>query len=258
MGRGFNDYRSGYNGGTLSSGKIRSVGATHGPALRALKRQSKSCLNQHQSKNFEAIDDGSKKYIANAHQIEGTGGGCLANTPLSMHSEMMAINSALSLSANSTCQVSARSKQWLQRPCYKLPSRSKRQARLRSLKAYADAVYSESSSNSTTSKCCGPSHIQGSSFEPCPNLLQGVLQGGQDQQGGPQTEVAAAAAAATSGAARTEGQSCQFRGVSKIGSLAWPRGLSERETPEKVPVRHTTGESPISPEWRPSSSLSST
>ncbi|KAL8801077.1 MAG: hypothetical protein Q9182_004716 [Xanthomendoza sp. 2 TL-2023] len=46
----------------------------------------------------------------------GTGGGALANTPLSMHSEMMAIHSALSLSSAIACQGTARSTQWLQNP----------------------------------------------------------------------------------------------------------------------------------------------
>lgn len=58
--------------------------------------------------------------------FEGTDGGPHANTPLSMHSEMMAIHSALS--ASSTLASTATS---YENPCFKLPRSDQRKARLR-------------------------------------------------------------------------------------------------------------------------------
>jgi hypothetical protein len=65
------------------------------------------------------------------------GGGRLASTPLSMHSEMMAIHSALS--ASSTLASSAVSSK---KSCSKLSSDSKRKTRLRRdvIKSYVEAV----------------------------------------------------------------------------------------------------------------------
>lgn len=82
------------------------------------------------------IDSGKPRrtYHAFMDQAHGDGVGSLANTPLSMHSEMMAIHSALSLSSVISSQGSARSTQWLQKPCFKLSSRSQRQNRLQQLK----------------------------------------------------------------------------------------------------------------------------
>lgn len=58
----------------------------------------------------------------------------MANTLLSMHSEMMAIHSAL---ASLGLARSARS---LRKPCFKLPGRGGRRLRLRGLEAYVEAV----------------------------------------------------------------------------------------------------------------------
>lgn len=49
IGKGFNDYRSGYNGGVLSTGKLSTVSATNGPAICALKNHSKGRMKQNQS-----------------------------------------------------------------------------------------------------------------------------------------------------------------------------------------------------------------
>jgi hypothetical protein len=56
----------------------------------------------------------------------GAGGGAQANTPLSMHSEMMAIHSALSTSSNMACSSFSR-----EEPCFKLPRGDKKKERLR-------------------------------------------------------------------------------------------------------------------------------
>jgi len=244
IGQGFNDYRSGYNGGVLSTGQLRSVTAVHGPAVRALKKKAKVSTGHTQLQDSKGIAKSTKPYSAFANQVVGTGGGCLANTPLSMHSEMMAINSALSLSSTIACQGSARSTQWLQKPCFKLPCRSKRQARLQRLKAYADAVCEEVTKGFAASERRGMSQVQQSRFEPCSDLLQGTLQGGQSQQG--------AAARGGGGAAEGAGASGkeeprQFRGVPKSRGVAETGAVLQRETPEAVFVRHTTHQSHSSP-----------
>ncbi|KAL8914336.1 MAG: hypothetical protein Q9172_007104 [Xanthocarpia lactea] len=77
IGKGYNDHRPGFNGGAKNTRQLGMKGQD--PAL-------------------------------------GTPGSSLANTPLSIHSEMMAITSALSLSSAIACQGTARSTQWLQKP----------------------------------------------------------------------------------------------------------------------------------------------
>ena len=106
-------------------------------------------------------------------------GGHHVNAPLSMHSEMMAIQSALSLSSGAqSYQTSARSAKWLQKPCFKLSSASKRKARLRGLKAYVLAVCEESAAENRTGKQSrGKFSLQESHFEAYPS---------QSGQGGPE------------------------------------------------------------------------
>jgi len=248
IGQGFNDYRSGYSGGALTTGQVRSVSAVHGPAVRALKTKCKGTTGHTQLRDSKGVGKSTRPYSAFANQVVGTGGGCLANTPLSMHSEMMAINSALSLSSTIACQGSARSTQWLQKPCFKLPSRSKRQARLQRLTAYADAVCEEVTAGLTVSERRGMSQVQQSRFEPCSDLLQGTLQGGQSQQG------AAAGGGGAAGGASENEEPRQFRGVPKIGGVAETGAALQRQTPEAVSVRHTTHQSHSSPPPPPSPS----
>jgi hypothetical protein len=78
-------------------------------------------------------------------EATGSGSGYGSNVPLSMHSEMMAIQSALSLSSGALCgQTSARSAKYLKKPRFSLQGDSKkRKDRARGLKAYAEAVCSE-------------------------------------------------------------------------------------------------------------------
>ena len=251
IGKGFNDYRSGYNGGALSTGQSGSVSAVNGSAIRALTKKSKNSNNQPsrtQLANIQGSSKPTKMYNAFANCTVGTGGGCLANTPLSMHSEMMAINSALSLSSTIGCQGSARTTQWLQKPCFKLSSRSKRQARLQRLKAYADAVCGEQTTETfAASERRGVSQVQQSRFEPCPDLLCGGLQGGQTQRG------AAAGGGGAAGAVSEKEHSRRFRGVPENRGFAVSRGSSERETPEAVSVRHATDQSRSSPPAPPPS-----
>jgi hypothetical protein len=117
-------------------------------------------------------------------------GGHHLNAPLSMHSEMMAIQSALSLSSGAQShQTSARSAKWLQKPCFKLSSASKRKARLRGLKAYVHAVCEGSAvENCTGKQSRGKLSLQKSHFEAYPSQSgQGrseVWQRRREEQGG--------------------------------------------------------------------------
>ncbi|MCJ1396894.1 hypothetical protein MMC11_000084 [Xylographa trunciseda] len=150
IGNGYNHYRPGYNGGALKTGKLAACSATNSPTILALKRRQKQKPTPKSRQFHESV------YIENTHEkapeavskstftpfeslaSDFSGGGRhLANTPLSMHSEMMAIHSVLSTSSTLASQSSARSARWLIKPCFKLQGGSKRQLRLRSLTAPA-------------------------------------------------------------------------------------------------------------------------
>lgn len=108
-----------------------------------------------------------------------------------MHSEMMAIQNALSLSSGAqSYQTSARSAQWLQKPCFKLSSHPKRKARLRGLKAYVEAVCTEAESAAAAAQKSGGGDsvgkfcLQKSRFEPSSSQPDYVERQRQRQQGG--------------------------------------------------------------------------
>ena len=135
IGKGYNDLKPRFNGGrTLKTGRF-GADASSSSAIVAPKQKANSKNKQ--------IGKGSKALGRNLATLENNvlGGGCLANSPLSMHSEMMAIQSALSLSGSTTAYGSARSSWLMQKPgSYKLPGRGKRQLHLRNLKAYVETV----------------------------------------------------------------------------------------------------------------------
>ncbi|KAF2500494.1 hypothetical protein BU16DRAFT_614235 [Lophium mytilinum] len=141
IGQGYNDYRSGFNGGALKTGRLAS-GTADGAAIAELKRKQKHKLKA-KSGNESEHSQLTKPFTP----FEGMGGGSHANTPLSMHSEMMAIHSALS--SSSTMASSALSSQ---KPCFKLSGGSKRKARLRrdGLKAYVERVCLDALNQSVT------------------------------------------------------------------------------------------------------------
>jgi deoxycytidylate deaminase len=103
IGQGYNDYRSGFDGGALKSGRLplRSSG---GLAIDEFKKKNKPNLEP-ESEPETVIK--SNKTSAPFESI--VGGGKLANTALSMHSEMMAIQSALT-AASSAVSSAATSK----------------------------------------------------------------------------------------------------------------------------------------------------
>lgn len=257
IGKGYNDYRSGFNGGAQSTGHMGTAGATeYGPKPKNAKiLKSTIAANGHPRGTFQNSKRSSKTYVAfeSQNHAVGTGGGTLANTPLSMHSEMMAINSALSLSSAIACQGTARSTQWLEKPCFKLPSRSKRQIRLQHLKAYADAVYRNTEEQNSTSERRGGSHVQQYRFESAASQPDAALPGELLRRGG-------------GGGEENEGvetsehkiQQCpppRSNQLSRVSEVQFPESAAaserqQRETAEAVPVRHSRKQS-VSPS-RPS------
>ena len=172
IGKGFNDYRPGFNGGALKTGKLAASSALNGSAVAAIKQKQKSKSKLHL--HLESTTVGNEQMpksnatftpFETAAIGSSGGGGHLANTPLSMHSEMMAIHSALALSSTLESQGSARSSRWLEKPCFKLPGRGKRELRLRGLKAYVEAVCGGQCSAVRGDTYSGESSVQASRFE---------------------------------------------------------------------------------------------
>jgi len=191
IGQGYNDYRSGFSGGALKSGRLSNAGFD-GQALCELKGKMKSKYKLKRdtdlNNTFVSSDDGSPTFNPFEASYSGNGGGHLVNTPLSMHSEMMAIHSALS--ASSTLASSAFASE---KPCFKLQGHSKRKDRLRrdQLRTYVERVCKESAAAAMakqrhrrgTEERRGESQVQEWYFEA--TASQPVEEGpGRQQQGG--------------------------------------------------------------------------
>jgi deoxycytidylate deaminase len=162
IGQGFNSYRPGFDGGALKTGVLAS-GSLDGPAIAEFKQRLKS---KPKPKSKLTLDN--QQDSGTFMPFESMGNGHNANTPLSLHSEMMAIQSALSLSSGTlSSQTSARSAKYYQKPCFSLSGDSKkRKARARGLKAYAEAVFAEATETGTVSSYSGKFSIQKQGFEP--------------------------------------------------------------------------------------------
>ncbi len=174
IGKGYNDHRPGFNGGAKNTGQL----GMNDPKLKTPQHYRRQ-LSGNKKKS-------AAPYVAPEGQDPALGkpGSSLANMPLSIHSEMMALSSALSLSSAITCQGTARSTQWLQKPCFRLPSRSKRQSRLRHLKAYADAIYQAAEEQATALERRGGSNLQQSRFEASASQQRAARASGLQQCGG--------------------------------------------------------------------------
>ncbi|KAF2431176.1 hypothetical protein EJ08DRAFT_678478 [Tothia fuscella] len=184
IGQGYNDHRPGFDGGALKTGRIGS-GAYDGPAIADMKRKrkSKSKPDLPTTKTFTPY--------------EGMGGGPHANVPLSMHSEMMAIHSALARSSTLASTAVSSIK-----PSFKLPGHSKRKARLRTeaLKAYVESVCIEALEKQSEKQSCvaerrdGKSQVQEWRFEATASRPgqaggeQAQEQGGRRGRGGSSVE----------------------------------------------------------------------
>ncbi|KAK4697667.1 hypothetical protein P7C71_g431, partial [Lecanoromycetidae sp. Uapishka_2] len=133
IGQGHNDYRPGFNGG-LKTGKSAN-GASSSSAILGIKQKSKSKQKLKQS------DQDKTPSLVELSSMDSNdlSGGSLVNSPLSMHSEMSAIQAALSLSGNTASYGSARSSSLMQKPgSFALPGRGKRELRLQNLKDYVE------------------------------------------------------------------------------------------------------------------------
>ncbi|KAM0703172.1 hypothetical protein Q7P35_009110 [Cladosporium inversicolor] len=122
IGQGHNDYRPGFDGGALKHGRRKENKAKP-------KDNQQPPQPPRQLAAFEKV---------------GAGGGPHANTPLSMHSEMMAIHSALSTSSNLACSSFSHDK-----PSFKLPRGDKKKERLRRdvLQNYVERICEASTSS---------------------------------------------------------------------------------------------------------------
>jgi deoxycytidylate deaminase len=170
IGQGYNDHRSGFDGGTLKTGRL-PLRSKQGPAVADLKKNHKL------KRDSGELEDQLNKTFT---PFESMGGGRkLANTPLSMHSEMMAIHSALS--ASSTLASRAVS---FEKPCFKLPSSSKRELRLRreAVESYVKAVCEAALAQSTAGSCHTQSDVQEWRVE-CPSSGSNESESGVSCQG---------------------------------------------------------------------------
>jgi deoxycytidylate deaminase len=154
IGKGYNDHRSGFDGGALKTGRL-PLRSLDSPAIVELKMKHKL------KRGLARLQDEMNKTLTPFENMGG--GGKLANTPLSMHSEMMAIHSALS--ASSTLSSSVVSSE---NPCFRLSGNSKRKSRLQreAIKLYVQSVCEAAlAAQSTAGKYRGQSGVQEWRFE---------------------------------------------------------------------------------------------
>ena len=186
IGQGFNDCRTGFDGGSLKNGRIAS-GAFDGPAIAELKQKLKV---RQQEKHQQVSASAAIKVLARPQKqalgrvstlskgvaTKSARVGQRADAPFTMHAEMMAVHSALSSSAAlSSTTLSS------EKACFKLPSSSKRAEKLRreALEAYARQMCQ-------TSTRSGKLQVQECGFEPGTSRsgVKGSCQQQQSQQGG--------------------------------------------------------------------------
>lgn len=173
IGKGYNHYRPGFNGGALKNGRLAS---THN--LAELKQNEKKQKSKHAQHSRNRI-------VANSF-VDGP----LTNCPLSLHSEMMAIRSALSLSAIDSGS-SARSTAWCKKPCFKSPAGGRQNQRSQRVNAYVKAVCVEAERAGGRIDLCSEAITQSDEqrFEPATCGLDQVQQQcPQRTQGGGETE----------------------------------------------------------------------
>lgn len=114
IGRGFIDHRAGFSGGSLRTGRL------------PVHSLDKAALGKPKEKNKLMQDSKTavQQRVVTFTPFEAMGGGNLPNAPLSMHSEMMAIHSALCASTTVASMVVS-----CQKPCFQLSGGSKRKSR---------------------------------------------------------------------------------------------------------------------------------
>jgi deoxycytidylate deaminase len=181
IGQGFNDVRAGFDGGALKTGRLPAR-SLDGATLAELKKKQKL------KRDIKNLREDEEKTFTPYEKMGG--GGKLANAPLSMHSEMMAIHSAVS--ASSTMALSTLSHQ---KPYFKVSSDSKRKARLRrdAIKAYVETVCKAALAQSIAEHRSGSSQVQvwrfeGTASQPGAAGARVSVQGGGGERGGASME----------------------------------------------------------------------
>jgi deoxycytidylate deaminase len=157
IGQGYNDFRSGFDGGALKTGRL-PASSLDGHAVVELKRKQKS-KRERKHKGESNLDplEATAKTFTPFENMGAMGSGKYTNNPLSMHSEMMAIHSAIS--ASSTLASTAVSSQ---KPYFKLSGGSKRKARLQreAIKTYVETICKAALANSAAEQRSGLSQVQ--------------------------------------------------------------------------------------------------
>ncbi|KAJ4413961.1 hypothetical protein N0V82_008213 [Gnomoniopsis sp. IMI 355080] len=153
IGQGFNDYRPGYDGGNILKSGVLPKSAY--PSAEPKK------------------DNNSKSKFKPVEAVSGNcGGSHHANASLSMHSEMMAINSALASSSTLAASTAQHIK-----PCFKVfgDSKRKRELRREALAAYVRAVCLAAARGTHAQQqqqCTGSTQTNEWRFEPYTNYVQ--------------------------------------------------------------------------------------
>jgi deoxycytidylate deaminase len=132
IGQGFNDYRPGFDGGSLKTGQLPTAAFPFDDAVIEFKRKRKS-------KRPDPPTSIASSATFTPFERVSSGGGRHSNTCLSMHSEMMAISSALAASSTLAASTASHFK-----PCFKLSGRHAKPGRLRggndAVKSYVERV----------------------------------------------------------------------------------------------------------------------
>lgn len=205
IGQGHNDYRPGFDGGALKHGRVASS-VLNGPALAEMKAKLKQ-RKEEKSKPKDAQQKDTEDFVPFE---KANGGGPQANTPLSMHSEMMAIHSALSTSSTMACSTFSRKK-----PSFKLPRGDKKKERLRRdvLKSYVERICENTgiASKSTAHGQGGKLQVQECRFENSTSQRSGGTRASQQQQRPPRGPAGAAAGRRGQGLSGREeyGEACE-------------------------------------------------
>jgi len=166
IGQGFNTYSPGYDGGALRTGVLGGASLDMASMLE-FKQKLKS--NSKFMGGKEELGKQDNQPVAGTFTPFEAVGGTAGNAPLSMHSEMMAIRSALSLSSGTqSSYTSARSSAYCEKPHFLSGEDSKqRKVRAKGIKAYAKAICEEASSGAGIGQAQSTEFsIQKSGFEP--------------------------------------------------------------------------------------------
>lgn len=155
IGQGYNDYRPGYDGGS-----VLKTGALPKTAYA-----------------LEGVKPGDPDPSPTSKRNFIPGGGHHANARLSMHSEMMAVNSALASSNNLAATTVSHLK-----PTFKLPGDTKRKRALRRerVAAYVHSVCPETSGQEVQ-QGTGKTQAKEWRFETCTYRFDHLLSGREDE-----------------------------------------------------------------------------